>query len=408
MRLSHYPQSPVFLDACDELGIMAYAEIATWKSVRSARGWRRAARRQMRDLIVRDRHHPCVILWGMGNEARSRKAYLELASIARELDPQRPVTYAENHLHRARRERTIGVPDVWSVNYELDVLEESCASSRLQNVVVSECCNHPESLRGDDDSELVQLAVIEGDWERMADLPHVAGYSVWSFSDYATEHRNRFRRLPGLFDAWRCPKMAAELFRARYSKRPFVSLHVTEPGPQTAPTRFRIEHRSPGDGRAPLELHAFTNCETLRVARDGSMLAVLEGAIHHVLPLFGTFEELIATGSRDGTVVQDRVRRHGEAQRVHLRAAAGSAHPTLELDVEIHDDSNTVVRNWNGAVRVTIEGPGRCHAYNDGGEILMARGLGRAHVTIDGNHEAVVVTATASGLSPGILSLHGP
>ncbi len=195
VRLSHYPQSPVFLDACDELGIMAYAEIATWKSVRSGRGWRRAARRQMHDLIIRDRHHPCVVLWGMGNESRSRKAYLELRAIARELDPQRPVTYAENHLHRARRERTIGVPDVWSVNYELDVLEESCASSRLQNVVVSECCNHPESIRGDDDQELIQLAAIEREWEQMADLPFVAGHTVWCFTDYATEHRNRFRRL---------------------------------------------------------------------------------------------------------------------------------------------------------------------------------------------------------------------
>jgi hypothetical protein len=211
-----------------------------------------------------------------------------------------------------------------------------------------------------------------------------------------------------MFDAWRWPKMAAELFRARYSKRPFVSLHITAPGPQTAATRFRIEHRTDGDGRAPLELHAFTNCETLRVARDGSMLAVLEGAIHHVLPLFGPFEEIIATGSQDGTVVQDRVRPHGEAQRVHLRTAAGSAHPTVELDVEIHDDSSTVVKNWYGAVRVGVEGLGRCHPYNKDYEVVVARGVGRAYVTIDGSHEAVVVTATATGLSPGILSLHSP
>jgi beta-galactosidase len=408
VRLSHYPQSPVFLDACDELGIMAYPEIATWKSVRSARGWRRAACRQMHDLVVRDRHHPCVVVWGMGNESRSRKAYLDLRAIARELDPQRPVTYAENHLHRARRERTIGIPDVWGVNYELDVLEESCASSRLENVVVSECCNHPDSFRGDDDHELLQLVAVERDWEQMADLPFVAGHAVWCFADYATEHRERFRRLPGLFDAWRWPKMAADLFRARYAKRPFVSLHITAPGPQATPTRFRIEHRVEGDGRAPVELHAFTNCETLRVARDGSMLAVLEGAIHHVLPLFGTFAEIIATGSRDGTVVQDSARRYGEAQRIHLRTPTGTAHPTVELDVEIHDDASSVVKNWNGAVRVTVEGPGRCHAYNLDHDVVVARGLGRAYVTIDGGHEAVVVTATATGLSPGILSLHGP
>jgi beta-galactosidase len=121
VRLSHYPQHPAFLDACDELGIMVYAEIASWKSVSSSSDWRRAARRQMRDLILRDRHHPSVIVWGMGNESRSRKAYLEMREIARELDPGRPVTYAENHLYRARREKTIGIPDIWSINYVLQL-----------------------------------------------------------------------------------------------------------------------------------------------------------------------------------------------------------------------------------------------------------------------------------------------
>ncbi len=407
VRLSHYPQSPVFLDACDELGIMVYAEIATWKSVRSARGWRRAARRQMRDLVVRDRHHPSVVMWGMGNESRSRKAYLELQSIARELDPQRPVTYAENHFYRARREGTVGIPDVWSVNYELDVLDQACASSRLENVLLSECCNHPESVRGDDREELTQVATLEREWEEFADRPYVAGHAVWSFADYATEHRNRFRRLNGLLDAWRQPKMAAELFRARFAAEPFVAMFVTQPGPESTPSRYRMDHRKAGDGRAPLELHAFTNCETLRLARDGSMLAVLEGAIHHVVPLFGAFEEIIATGSQDGAVVQDRVRRSGDAQRIHLRTAAGPTVATVEVEVEIHDGSNTVAGDWSGAVHLSVDGPGRCHAYNDASEVAVVRGVGRAYVTVNSSHDGVVVTASAPDLSPAILSLHG-
>jgi hypothetical protein len=406
VRLSHYPQSPVFLDACDELGLMVYAEIATWKSVRAARGWRRAARRQMRDLIVRDRHHPCIILWGMGNESRSRKTYLELRAIARDLDPRRPVTYAENHLYRARRERTIGVPDVWSVNYELDVLDEACAASRLNNVVLSECCNHPQSVRGDDLEELLQVATMERDWELVVDLPYVAGHAVWSFTDYATEYRNRFRRLTGLFDAWRRPKMAAALFRARFADVPFVALFVTQPGPEARSSRYRSEHRTDGEGRAPLELHAFTNCETLRLARDGSMLAVLEGAIHHVLPLFGGFEEVLATGSQGGTVVQDSVRRHGDAERIHLRATAGSTPPMFEVDVEIHDSASVVVGNWTGAVRLMVDGPGSCHTANDVHEVSVVRGVGRTYVTVDSGHDDVMVTASAAGLSPAILSLH--
>jgi beta-galactosidase len=405
VRLSHYPQSPVFLDACDELGIMVYAEIATWKSVRSARGWRRAARRQMHDLIVRDRHHPSVILWGMGNESRSRKAYLELRSIARELDPERPVIYAENHLYRARRERTVGIPDVWGVNYELDALETGYSSSRLENVVVSECCNHPQSVRGDDQEELLQVATVENDWERMAEVPYVAGHAVWCLADYATEHRGRFRRLPGLCDAWRRPKMAAELFRARFSERPFVSLFVTTPGPAAAPSRFRREHRVDGGGQAALELHAFTNCETLRIARDGAMMAFVEGAIHHVLPLYGNFFEIIATGSHGAAVVQASVRRHGEAERIHIRPPAGTITSPAELDIEILDGSNVVACGWNGIVRLTVDGPGRAHALNEAHEVPVARGVGRAYLSLSEGREPVVVTAAADGLSPGILSV---
>ena len=407
VRLAHYPQSPAFLDACDELGMMVYAEIATWKSVRSARRWRKAARRQMHDLIVRDRHHPSVVVWGMGNESRSRKAYLELREIARDLDPRRPVTYAENRLYRARRHGTVGIPDVWSVNYELDVLEQACAASRLENVIISECCNHPGSLRGDDREELRQVATIEREWDRFADLPFVAGHAVWSFCDYATEHRKRTRRLPGLFDAWRQPKMAAELFRARFASAPFVSLFVTEPDLEIVNSRYRIEHRTDGEGRAPLELHAFTNCETLRIARDGSMLAVLEGAIHHVLPLFGAFEEIIATGSRDGAVVQDRVRKAGPAHHIHLRTTVGATNPTVEVEVEIHDTSNIVAGDWCGTVRLAVDGPGRCHSFNGASEVIVVRGVGRAFVTVDSAHDAVVVTASAPGLLPAILSLHG-
>lgn len=108
VRLSHYPQHPAFLDACDELGILVYAEIATWKSVRRGR-WLTNACRQMRGLITRDRNHPSVILWGMGNESQNRAAYRRLGDLVRALDPTRPTIYAENHLYRARRKKTIGL-----------------------------------------------------------------------------------------------------------------------------------------------------------------------------------------------------------------------------------------------------------------------------------------------------------
>ncbi len=406
VRLSHYPQSPVFLDACDELGIMVYAEIAAWKSVSSAAGWRRAARRQMRGMVLRDRHHPCVVLWGMGNESRSRKAYLELRSVVRELDPARPVTYAENHLYRARRQRTLGIPDVWSINYEIPAAEAGAKSCRLENVVFSEYANCSQAFRGDDLGELTQVAILEREWEQLAGLPFVAGHAVWCFADYASEYRRRFRNCNGLHDAWRRPKMAAELFRARYATRPFVSLFVTGPGPMAEPTRFRKEHRADGAGPAPFELHVFTNCETLRLTRDGLLLGALEGALHYVVPLYGSFREIFATGSRSDTVVQSMLRQHAEPALIEIAPVEATRGSTVPVDLAVRDRFGVTVSDWNGTVTVTAAGAARLHTLDGRGTVEMARGMGRTYLRVEPDAHEVLLTASCNGIATASVTVN--
>jgi hypothetical protein len=382
VRLSHYPQHPAFLDACDELGILVYAEIATWKSVSSNRHWRRAARRQMRDLILRDRHHPSILVWGMGNESRSRIAYLELSELANELDPARPVTYAENHHYRARREKTTGIPDVWSVNYELEALEEARDACVLRNVIVSECCNYPQSVRGDTGAELTQVATLEYEWKIMADRPYVAGHAVWCFTDYATEHRKRVRRQAGLFDAWRQPKMAAELFRSRYSDDPFISLFVAGSGQKRT-------------------LHVFTNLHRLLLTRDDASPIELANNLHHVVDLEGSFARLHVEGTRGNVTVYDELLAWGKAETVAI-AVEDNPLPgrIIAADFAIFDASGTPVCDWNGSVMATVEGDGRLLSFNDAGEVLVSRGTGRVYVEIGRSGEPFVIHATADALEP--------
>lgn len=208
VRLSHYPQHPAFLNACDDLGILVYAEIASWKSVRGG-AWLKNACRQMHDMITRDRNHPSVIMWGMGNEGRHLGAYRKLYALCKSLDPQRAVTYAENHLYRARRKKTIGIPDVWGLNYEFDALEEGRDASRLKCVVVSESSNCPHTKPGDKAAEKIQLDTIKKDLATMEKHKYVAGYALWCFNDYATLRKQRYKRYSGLVDALRKPKSSA-------------------------------------------------------------------------------------------------------------------------------------------------------------------------------------------------------
>jgi hypothetical protein len=341
----------------------------------------------MRDLILRDRHHPSVILWGMGNESRSRKVFSELRGIADELDPARPVTYAENHLYRARRQHTVGIPDVWGVNYELEMLEEARDASRLRNVVLSECCNHPTSVKGDDREELTQVETLECEWELMMDRPCLAGHAVWSLTDYATEHRRRFRRHTGVFDAWRRPKMAAELFRARYAEEPFISLFVTRSA----------------DSAENRELHVFSNCGRIELTLDGEPFATLEGALHYRVRIAAGFEEIQANGDRQGFPAEAVIRAWGLAAGIHLTIDKDTLEPgqTVAVDLMILDADGGLVWDWNGEVRLDIRGPARLRAFTADNEALIARGEGRVYLTTSTPEGVVLVTAAAYGLEPG-------
>ena len=224
VRLSHYPQSPAFLDACDRLGLLVYAELCSWKSVAGGR-WLRAAETQLARMIHRDRHHPAVILWGLGNEGRHRGAYLRLRALARELDPSRPTIYAENHARRARRKKTAGLTDVWGLNYEFEELDYARSAAPTGCVVVSECANLPYARRGHWAAEAQQAALMrEAARQTEGAGPGVAGWTLWSFADYATPRRQRWFRECGVVDGWRAPKLAADWARARFAAEPFLSV----------------------------------------------------------------------------------------------------------------------------------------------------------------------------------------
>jgi len=96
IRTAHNPQTPVFYDLCDEMGILVMDELFD--------GWMRKApqdygkqafvewwERDLRSWLRRDRNHPCVIVWSMGNETRGEVAS-ELVRVCHEMDPTRLVT----------------------------------------------------------------------------------------------------------------------------------------------------------------------------------------------------------------------------------------------------------------------------------------------------------------------------
>jgi beta-galactosidase len=95
VRTSHYPQDPEFLDECDRIGLLVMEEFPAWQYIGKSAEWQENGVQAVRDMVLRDRNHPSIILWGVrGNEASPREEddrefYSRTYSAAKELDPTR-------------------------------------------------------------------------------------------------------------------------------------------------------------------------------------------------------------------------------------------------------------------------------------------------------------------------------
>jgi len=134
LRMSHYRHPAGLYDLCDEMGILVFDEFFDqWNRPFNPNDYHRLfARWHERDLraaLRADRNHPCVILWGLGNEIVEqrtdcgqyepelfRRTGVELARIAREEDPTRPVATANNNAAISRLAAS-DFTDVYGFNY---------------------------------------------------------------------------------------------------------------------------------------------------------------------------------------------------------------------------------------------------------------------------------------------------
>lgn len=90
VRTSHYPQSPHFLDACDEYGLLVFEEIPGWQHI-GDKNWQDLTVQYIETMIKRDWNHPSVILWGVrvNESGDNHEFYTRTNKLAHELDDSR-------------------------------------------------------------------------------------------------------------------------------------------------------------------------------------------------------------------------------------------------------------------------------------------------------------------------------
>jgi beta-galactosidase len=107
IRVSHNPPAPEFLDLCDKMGFLVMDEaFDMWRKRKNKNKYdyhldfEEWHERDLQDMVLRDRNHPSVFMWSIGNEIREQfdssgtGITKELVDIIKKLDPTRPVTSA--------------------------------------------------------------------------------------------------------------------------------------------------------------------------------------------------------------------------------------------------------------------------------------------------------------------------
>ncbi|MCX7985100.1 MAG: DUF4982 domain-containing protein [Bacteroidetes bacterium] len=131
IRTSHNPPAPELLDLCDRMGFLVMDEaFDVWKIGKTkydySLDWDEWYEQDLRAMVLRDRNHPSVIVWSIGNEVMEQWDKNEslgvaltkkLTSIIKELDPTRPITAACNRTDPENPIIKAGALDIIGYNY---------------------------------------------------------------------------------------------------------------------------------------------------------------------------------------------------------------------------------------------------------------------------------------------------
>ena len=204
VRLSHNPMSQSLLDACDRLGMLVVTDaFDMWEGEKLGiqdgyhlyfKEW---WRRDIQSIMLRDRNHPSIIMWGIGNEiweAADTSGYRiakQLADEVRRLDPTRAITEAilllpERIKHTWEEyEPHLANLDVDGYNYFVNgKIDPNQRDSATIHRYETEHAKHPKKLFMA--TEYFPAAALEN-WELTEKYPYVIGGFSWTAMDYMGE-----------------------------------------------------------------------------------------------------------------------------------------------------------------------------------------------------------------------------
>jgi beta-galactosidase len=271
-RSAHNPPASALLDACDRMGMLMICEARINSTSEEGLS-------QLDRMVRRDRNHPSVILWSLGNEEphqaseRGARINAEMARHVKRLDPSRPTTFA---MDQGWDDGIGRVVDVLGFNYRTNQIEGYHARHPEQPVYGSET-GSTVATRGEYANDAARHIVRAYDtehpwwattaeewWTIVAERPYIAGGFIWTGFDYRGEP-TPYAAFPsissqfGILDICGFPKDDYYYYRAWWRPdRPLVHL---------------LPHWNwPGRAGQPIEVWVHGNTEEVELLLNGKPL----------------------------------------------------------------------------------------------------------------------------------------
>ena len=473
IRLSHNPASPEFLNACDRLGMLVMDEaFDMWEKAKNAddyhlyfKDW---SQRDLESIIKRDRNHPSVIMWSIGNEiyeAPDSSGYWNakrLADEAHQLDPTRAVTAAIVFLPPytkkpwADYQPHVANLDVDGYNYFLEKSAFFQRDSLTQHRFESERALHPEKLYMA--TEYLPGAALEN-WDEVEKYPWFIGGFSWTAMDYIGEagigHSlivPEAQKLPkgmmgiGYFYRNNWPvfnadcgdldlignRKAASYYKNVVWRNSQIEMLVHRPVPAgqkeaIAPWGFADEIKSwtwPGQEGKMMQVDVYSRSKTIKLELNGKLIAeqdIPEGSITATFQIEYQPGTLIAKSYNNGKETgSSTMATTGKPAAIRLVADRNVINKGINdlsfVSVAIVDDKGNIVPSADGLeIKFSITGNAGIVALGNGNPADMSSfqqdhkmvfgGKALAIIRPKGIKGSATLTAKAEGLKAGIIQI---
>lgn len=460
IRPSHHIFMPEFLDLCDELGFYVYEEcFDKWTGGAYGRYYRTEWERDIACMVKRDRNHPCILFWGVGNEVEFQGLSPMLERMeahcraVRALDGTRPVSCALSP--HFKRETDVDISQVRDIQKFVDEVDENeiydlayrmDVMRKIADIVDVFACNYQEPWyalirKCIPDTPILGTEVYQYfsgypmplqsytesiPYRAVREHEGVLGGMIWAGFDYLGESMGWPAKgwAGALFTSDGEPKTGAYLLRSLWQEEPFVHFAVLDGSLRDAGVKEHwdmppyVTHWDfPQITKAVVPFLIATNCDKVTVALNGNVLFSRRpsdypnGIVTGCLPY--TRGEITVEGERDGKkVCSHTVRTAGLAvelafDRPQIRLEA-KGEQTFLLKVRARDEDGTPVFRESAMVRFAVEGDAQIIGVDNGDimghepyqnrEIHLFRGRADVAVRVGKDAARVKVRAFADGM----------